>query len=92
MTESDLTQAGLTQNKPYEIKELTGNLFTGKIQTRMGTNGEYQVIPGNMKINNVEYYINAYPKKTKSGEDMLSLTFKAKQAPVADVKKDEIPF
>ena len=79
MTENQLNQAGLTQNKPFETKELTGSLFTGKIQTKMGTNGEYQVISGNMKVNNVEYYINAYPKKTKSGEDMLSVTFKAKQ-------------
>lgn len=94
MTENDLTQAGLTQPKtPYETKELTGSLFTAKIQTRTGTSGEYQVIPGSMKVNNVEYYINAYPKKTKSGEDMLYLTFKPKQAPAVEPEKtDKIPF
>ena len=57
MTENDLTNAGLTQNKPYETKDLTGTIFMD-VQKKQGTDGEYEVRSGTCKINGTEFYIN----------------------------------
>lgn len=92
MTENDLTQAGLTPNKPYEMKDGTGTIFMD-IQKKQGTDGEYEVRSGACKLNGTEYYVNAYEKTTKTGKVILSLTFKPKQAPATEpVKTDAIPF
>lgn len=91
MTENDLTNAGLTQNKPFEMKDGTGTIFMD-IQKKQGTDGEYEVRSGTCKIEGKEYYVNAYEKTTKTGKQILSLTFKPKSAPTQDVKKDSIPF
>ncbi len=89
MTESDLTQAGLTQNKPYEVKDFTGTIFMD-VQKKQGTDGEYEVRSGTCKIEGKEYYVNAYEKTTKTGKVILSLTFKAKQ--LKDENGQVIPF
>jgi len=92
MTENDLTQAGLTQNKPFEMKDGTGTIFMD-IQKKQGTDGEYEVRSGTCKIDGKEFYINAYDRMTKTGKQILSLTFKPKQAPAVEpVKTDGIPF
>lgn len=85
MTENEVTQAGMS--KPFEVKDSTGTIFM-EIQKKLGTDGEYEVRSGSCKIDGKEYYINAYEKTTKTGKQILSLTFKVKQ----DVKKDSIPF
>lgn len=89
MTESELTQAGLTQNKPYEVKDFTGTIFMD-VQKKQGTDGEYEVRSGTCKIEGKEYYVNAYEKTTKTGKVILSLTFKAKQ--LKDENGQVIPF
>ena len=77
-------QSGLAI-KPYEVKDMTGTIFLD-IQKKQGTDGEYEVRSGTCKIEGKEYYINAYDRTTKSGKQILSLSFKPK------VKKDGIPF
>lgn len=89
MTENEVTQAGLS--KPFEVRDNTGTIFM-EIQKKQGTDGEYEVRSGTCKIEGKEYYINAYEKTTKTGKQILSLTFKPKTAPTQDVKKDSIPF
>jgi 3-deoxy-D-arabino-heptulosonate 7-phosphate (DAHP) synthase len=89
MTENEVTQAGLS--KPFEVRDNTGTIFM-EIQKKQGTDGEYEVRSGTCKIEGKEYYINAYEKTTKTGKQILSLTFKPKSAPTQDVKKDSIPF
>lgn len=66
------------EQTPFEVKENTGTIWM-EVQTRPGTQGDYQVRNGTMKIAGKEYFINAYEKVTQTGKTILSLTFKEKQ-------------
>lgn len=67
-----------TMENKYEQKDMTGTLWMD-LQTKQGTNGEYQAYTGSVKIFGKEMYINAYPKTLPSGKNLLSLTFREKQ-------------
>lgn len=93
------------ENSKFEVKDLTGTIFMDA-QLKDGKDGPYEVRSGSCKVNGVEYWINAYAKTTKTGKEILSLTFKPKQtgpmtqtdilpkqAPSLDqVPLDQIPF
>lgn len=74
------------QNK-YEQKNLTGTLWMD-LQTKTGTNGAYQCYSGSMLIDGKEYWLTGYPRETKSGKHLISLTLKLKQ-PKPEAPRDE---
>lgn len=82
----------MEQTTPYEVKDFTGTIWL-EVQTKEGTNGTYEVMSGSCKIFGKDMYINAYPKETKGGKKILSITFKEKPVKTETSKDtDQIPF
>lgn len=66
------------ENNKYEQKDMTGTLWMD-LQTKQGTNGEYQCYSGSFLINGKEYWLAGYPRETKTGKHLISLTLREKQ-------------
>jgi hypothetical protein len=78
------------ENNKYEQKPNTGTIWMD-LQTKDGINGPYEVYTGDALIGGQAMYVNAYPRVTKTGKHLLSLTFKPK-APKADApRKTSLP-
>lgn len=81
----------MEQKSQFEIKDMTGTIWMD-LQKKVGSDREgnpteYEVYTGSAKVLGGEFSINAYPKTTKNGKNILSLSFRVKQA-----KTDEAPF
>jgi hypothetical protein len=75
-------------NQPkYEQKDMTGTIWMD-LKTKDGINGQYEVYTGDALIGGKEMYVNAYPRTTKTGKQLLSLTFKPK-LPKAEAPRNE---
>lgn len=76
------------ENNKYEQKPNTGTIWMD-LQTKDGINGPYEVYTGDALIGGQAMYVNAYPRVTKTGKQLLSLTFKPK-VPKDAPKQDDL--
>jgi uncharacterized protein (DUF736 family) len=81
----------------YEQKDGNGSLFKNN-EKEAETHADYR---GSIKIGGVEYWLNAWIKKSAKGTTYMSLSAKpkearpaepARQAPPPDFDDSEIPF
>lgn len=85
------------ETQKYEQKDMTGTLWL-EVQTKDGKDGPYEVCTGSAKIFGQEMWLNGYPRETKTGKKLLSLSFKLKNpkeplTPMDAAKlTDEPPF
>lgn len=70
----------------YETKNMTGSAFKNR-NRRSDNDSNYT---GTVKINDQEYWINVWVKKTKDGDPWFSYSFREKKPMGGAPKKDDV--
>jgi hypothetical protein len=77
----------------FELKEGTGSLFKNR-RKEADTDPEYN---GSLRLGGIDYYVNAWLRKSQAGKTYMALSVRPKQAPVdtrplREVMDDAVEF